>query len=241
MSPIQERRARASVRAIDALRLRGEGFKLHEIAQTLGVSKTTVCFDLSGREPRGKRFKNGMGLDPEKVRVQKSRSKERQRQLVRIAPPYHSKDCKSCRAQKPLQDFQRSRAHADGYESLCKKCEAKYQVELRRRNYHAYWWKILFRQCLQSAKGRSLEISISPEDILALYEKQNGLCYWFGLPIVLTGETKHPQKPSVDRLISTSGYTKDNIVLCCLAANLGRNSASFELFSAFSKLVRGLR
>jgi hypothetical protein len=77
-----------------------------------------------------------------------------------------------------------------------------------------------------------------------LWDKQGGLCYWFGVPMVIK-EPKSPKKkrhslqqPSLDRIDCSWGYTQDNVVLCCLAANLCRNNNSPEEFETFVSLVK---
>lgn len=60
--------------------------------------------------------------------------------------------------------------------------------------------------------------------IKELYKIQNKKCYWFDIEIAPSKIPRHPLKPSIDRLDNNKGYTKDNIVLCSLMANLARNS-----------------
>ena len=74
--------------------------------------------------------------------------------------------------------------------------------------------------------------------ILDMFERQMGLCYWFGIPMVPTASHRDPQRPSLDRLDNARGYTKDNVVLACAVANIGRSSATIERFTEFCKLLR---
>jgi len=68
-------------------------------------------------------------------------------------------------------------------------------------------------------------------------EKQNGLCYWFKIPLTPSTGKKHPQQPSLDRLDRNKGYTKDNVVLTCYAANIGRNENDVETWSEFLNVL----
>ena len=70
-----------------------------------------------------------------------------------------------------------------------------------------------------------------------MFEKQNGLCYWFKIPLKPSENHKHPQQPSLDRLDRNKGYTKDNVVLTCYSANIGRNENNVETWVDFLKVL----
>ena len=81
---------------------------------------------------------------------------------------------------------------------------------------------------LHDSKNRKLEHTLTISDINDMFDKQNGLCYWFKIPLIPSNKTKHPQQPSLDRLDRTKGYNKDNVVLCCYSANIGRNENDLD-------------
>lgn len=70
------------------------------------------------------------------------------------------------------------------------------------------------------------DIAIVLDDLKEQWEIQNGLCYWLDIKMSLIDLTvsRSPFAPSVDRLDSSRGYHKDNIVLCTRFANLGRGA-----------------
>ena len=68
-------------------------------------------------------------------------------------------------------------------------------------------------------------------------ENQNGLCYWFKIPLIPSNKLKHPQQPSLDRLDRNKGYTRDNVVLTCYSANIGRNENDLETWKNFLNLL----
>jgi hypothetical protein len=76
-------------------------------------------------------------------------------------------------------------------------------------------------------------VEIDENFILELFEKQNGKCYWFKVDLKPSNIAKYPWQPSLDRLDRDKGYTKDNVVLACYSANIGRNTASAEIFNMF--------
>lgn len=66
-----------------------------------------------------------------------------------------------------------------------------------------------------------------------LWERQGGRCYWLNIELRLTIENRGPERPSLDRLDPTRGYTRDNVVLSSQFANMGRSTLSAERFQQF--------
>ena len=90
---------------------------------------------------------------------------------------------------------------------------------------------------INDSKNRGVEHNITVDDINEIFKKQNGLCFWFKVPLVPSNKLKHPQQPSLDRLDRSKGYTKDNVVLTCYSANIGRNETTVEEWEKFLKLL----
>jgi dUTP pyrophosphatase len=93
------------------------------------------------------------------------------------------------------------------------------------------WFYKKNQQIQHSAKQRGLDFSLTAEMLLEQYKKQNGLCYYTGIPLQLsktdqwkTQEEASPDILSVDRVNSEIGYIEGNIVLCCLAVNRMKGS-----------------
>jgi hypothetical protein len=91
---------------------------------------------------------------------------------------------------------------------------------------------------IHDSKHRNYEHTLTVQDINEIYDKQNGLCFWFGVPLIPSDKTKHPQQPSLDRLDRNKGYTKDNVVLCCYSANIGRNENDLETWKTFLETLK---
>jgi len=90
----------------------------------------------------------------------------------------------------------------------------------------------------QSTKRHKITISLN--DIKKQYEKQNGLCYWLGIPMDLAElfVAHSPFAPSVDRLNSSLGYEQGNIVLATRFANKGRGCYdSPDFFEKLNKML----
>ena len=107
----------------------------------------------------------------------------------------------------------------------CKKLSKQRKVDA--------WEYYLWLEAKSSSKTRNLEFSIIVDDIKELYVNQNGECYWFGIELEPSLKPKHPYQPSIDRLDNSKGYTKDNIVLCCYSANIGRNRNTADDWKIF--------
>lgn len=91
---------------------------------------------------------------------------------------------------------------------------------------------------IHDSKHRKLKNTLTVDDINEMYTNQDGLCYWFKIPLIPSDHKKHPQQPSLDRLDRNKGYTKDNVVLCCYSANIGRNENDLHTWMEFLKLLK---
>lgn len=76
------------------------------------------------------------------------------------------------------------------------------------------------------------EVHITIDDLKEQWKIQNGKCYWLGIDMSLQDLfiLRSPFAVSVDRLISSGHYTKDNIVLTTRFANLGKGAYNGEDF-----------
>lgn len=84
-----------------------------------------------------------------------------------------------------------------------------------------------------TAEQRGISFNLTPDQLLEIYNKQNGLCYYTGIPLklVVTENWKEKYQAdldtlSVDRLDSNGNYEISNIVLCCNAINKLKGSSS---------------
>ena len=117
----------------------------------------------------------------------------------------------------------------------------KYQEGfLRRRREHAESVRGRLVMVLGSARSRSRRYNraydLDIEWLLNLHSKQSGCCLLTGIPLefsVNANKTRRfiPFAPSLDRIDSDDGYTKDNTRLVCVAVNLALNRFGEDLFT----------
>jgi len=86
-----------------------------------------------------------------------------------------------------------------------------------------------------SAKGRSLEFSLTREDIVSLYHRQNGKCFYTGIEVQLGPNSQ--ETLSLDRLDSKGGYTLQNAVICTRIANMIKWTLTLPDLYKFCELV----
>jgi hypothetical protein len=169
-----------------------------------------------------------IGLDPEKRKISQENFKARKEEIFVYTKT--EKECSNCGIVKPVCEFKKRILFIDGYSSKCKKCEYEITTNSRKAYELKHWIKKLFHSAKKHAKS---EVEIDENFILELFEKQNGKCYWFKVDLKPSNIAKYPWQPSLDRLDRDKGYTKDNVVLACYSANIGRNTASAEIFNMF--------
>jgi hypothetical protein len=156
-----------------------------------------------------------------------------------------TKYCKECNELKPLSEFYTSQ------KSLLCKYHHKLRGRINKKKYRQdpkniekeklksqeRKLRLWANDLLHSTKRRNFENTLTVDEILEVYQNQGGLCYWFNVPLIPTLTNKHPQQPSIDRLDRFKGYTKDNVVLTCYAANIGRNETSVDIWQNFISLL----
>ena len=155
------------------------------------------------------------------------------------------KTCKICGKTKTSNQFYESQRGLK-----CKECTLNITREYKRKKRESVDFRKLegLKQkerrvrlwqntLINDSKYRGIKNNLSVNDINELFEKQNGLCFWFGVPLIPSNAPKHPQQPSLDRLDRNKGYTKDNIVLTCYSANIGRNENDLETWKIFLQIL----
>ena len=154
------------------------------------------------------------------------------------------KTCNFCNETKNIDDFYKSQSG-----KKCISCFLKFGKEYKKRKRENVEFRKLegLKQkerrvrlwqntLINDSRYRGIKNDLTVDDINEIFEKQNGLCYWFKIPLIPSNKHKHPQQPSLDRLDRNQGYIKENVVLTCYSANIGRNETDIETWTDFIKL-----
>ena len=72
------------------------------------------------------------------------------------------------------------------------------------------------------------EHTLTYDDLLNQYNKQNGKCYYTGR--VMDLRINSINSLSIDRIDSGKNYSKDNIVLCCSIVNFMKKKSNIQDF-----------
>lgn len=86
---------------------------------------------------------------------------------------------------------------------------------------------MLINASKQRAKLNDREHDINVEDIKAIYPV-DGCCPIFGIKLEFNGAGFRDNSPSIDRIDSTKGYTRDNIQVISWKANRIKGAASLQ-------------
>jgi hypothetical protein len=102
------------------------------------------------------------------------------------------------------------------YSHFCKECEYK-DHEKRFNSSPEKRAIIMLSSARETSKKKGIKFSLTIEDIMKQYHTQHGKCFYSGQ--LMSPIAKSSTLMSIDRIDSSEGYTKDNIVLCCWRIN----------------------
>ncbi len=162
---------------------------------------------------------------------------------------------------KPNKEINRSKKK--GFANCCgRSCTAT----LRNRSLPTEYWKKLykkhptfkgyednrkdeltpFRRLIHPSRYsiKKHKPDIDAEYLKTLWEKQNGICPYTGIKMILPETSAQKdnisslKKASLDRIDSTKGYTKGNVEFVCMAINLAKNNKTKqEMMKFISEII----
>lgn len=165
----------------------------------------------------------------------------------------------------PVDLFGRDKSSNDGVSNVCKLCNAKYHKERRQnieakakqqQNSKVYYQKNkeaykerkrkllskedgyrtkMVAQARCRARDKGLEFSITTDDVTI-----PSVCPVLGIEVRIGMDKKHKDhSPSIDRINTTEGYTKDNIVVVSWRANRLKNDSTISELKMLYEFYKG--
>ena len=156
----------------------------------------------------------------------------------------NKKICNHCKNSIPYSLFGKNMANKDYKQINCLSCDKEIQREKRLKNHEQlrinekkYKEKVRYsnshrlQALLNSSRQRALqknrEHTLIKQDLIDLYPI-DGLCPIFGFKLEWNDKGFRETSPSIDRIDSNKGYTKDNIQIISWKANRIKSYATIE-------------
>eukprot|EP00397_Hematodinium_sp_SG-2012_P038811 GEMP01042281.1.p1 GENE.GEMP01042281.1~~GEMP01042281.1.p1 ORF type:complete len:479 (+),score=9.62 GEMP01042281.1:141-1577(+) len=126
--------------------------------------------------------------------------------------------CPSCNRFLSPDNFHFHRRNTFGRQHICKPCSSSYLSEYR--NTLIGFLRSRLHSVKQSAKvrsdkgrGEAGDFNMTLADVLMLYKKQRGLCYYASVKMTL--KPRSDWMCSIERLDNSKGYVHGNVALIC--------------------------
>jgi hypothetical protein len=146
--------------------------------------------------------------------------------------------CLSCKESKKRELFTKG-SHSD-FSGECKACVTKKIKKVRVKKlegYQTYYEKLgtlpleFFKKIVKtkkiSSKKRGLEFSLTAGNLMEIFNKQKGLCFYTKEKFILY-PTKSRNTLSLDRYDNSKGYIKGNVNFSTNKFNLIKNDISYQ-------------
>lgn len=155
------------------------------------------------------------------------------------------KECSMCKQLLPFSSFTKNKANKkDGLQYNCRVCDTKrqqkrrvvkkaemqsYSREYRIKNKNNFEFRLqgLLNASRARAKEKNRENTLVMQDLKELFPV-DGKCPVFGFDLEWNGNGFRETSPSIDRIDSSKGYTKDNIQIISWKANRIKGYATVE-------------
>ena len=193
------------------IELHGCGLNNSQIAQNVGVEKTTV------------------GNYLKKLNLKRNSTKS----LNWINSKAR---CHTCNLEKSERDFYYTKATSKsvGYFSTkCRSC-TQTQRDVNINNSPLKFFKIKIKRLKQR---KATDIKLTEYDLLKQYTAQKGLCFYTSSELVWgTGLGTNDNTLSIDKVVPGRGYVKGNFVLCTGISNRCKNDADLDFIKLWMPL-----
>ena len=176
--------------------LHAEGLNDWQIADKLKIGKSTVGAALAGQ------------------RIVNHKPKQQQTADGRIV-------CSICKEPKHPNDFctPKSNGRALSKPSFCKSCQRGKTI--KRLSDPVVFLRKRVNDTASRVKKQGVIFTLTVEEVLKIYEEQQGRCFYTDEPMTLSVRSSHQLRHtlSFDRVVPSLGYIASNVVLCTYKAN----------------------
>jgi len=103
------------------------------------------------------------------------------------------------------------------------------------------WVQKMVSNARHRARRKGIEFDLTVQDVLDMFQEQDGKCYWFRVPMQWRDPDEGPRNPfipTLDRADNRRGYTRGNCVLACWGANAAKGSCDLLVWEEFLEFLR---
>lgn len=168
-----------------------------------------------------------------------------------------TKYCTGCQQTKSIEHFGRSFDKSTGKHYTrhrCKLCLNQYQkdyatrlgaehkqqrAEIKKKLREKNPVRFHVQERIAQWRKGDPESDLTTEYVVSLWNKQNGLCYYTGLPMTFPVGLGQPipESASLDKLDPLRGYKRGNVVWACYQANTSKGRRTEQEFYDFCREV----
>jgi hypothetical protein len=146
------------------------------------------------------------------------------------------KFCTRCERTKKVSAFQKgSKETKLGLASYCRSCMAQW-AKKRSASSPVNRLKVGLNTAKGAARRKGLSFSLSTEDLMSMWEAQDGRCFYTGVRMSYAGD-RLQESVSLDRVDSSKGYVPKNVVLCCNVVNLMKRDMPISELTRWCELI----
>jgi len=121
--------------------------------------------------------------------------------------------------------------------NVCKRC--RQSGKRKKISESPYRFLSYLYTNLKNKRAKRYDFDITRDDLYKIYDKQNGLCAYTGMPLtfIKDGTGNHHTNISIDRFDNDLGYVKENIRLVCHVINMMKYTLSLEEVLYWCKIM----
>lgn len=182
----------------------------------------------------------------EKFRIyQREKNRKATRDELTVNKPNwdYSTNPPTCTIHNEIAVWHKNKAREKGGQWACKTCARLKSRGLKRKwkTGHINPFEYNIKKHFTLAKCNSNKINrpftITFEEVLCLWEIQNGLCNICQRPMeyIPGSNCRNPRKVTMDRIDSSGGYTPENVQLLCDQCNRAKQDLTIDELIGFAK------